>query len=52
MREFYGREADVRVIDMHTAEGTELAASYGVTHVPAVVVNGATKKAAKKGGKK
>jgi hypothetical protein len=48
VRDFYGTEADVRVIDMHTAEGAELAARYGVTHVPAVVVNGVVKKGGKK----
>ena len=48
MREFFGREADVRVIDMQTAEGAALAARYGITHVPAVVVNGKTKKGGKR----
>ena len=40
MREFYGPEAAVRGIDMHSEEGAALAARYGVTHVPAVVVVG------------
>lgn len=40
VREFYGPKAAVRVIDMHSEEGAALAAGYGVTHVPAVVVVG------------
>ena len=48
MRAFYGEEADVRVIDMHIKKGAELAASYGITRVPAVVVNGDVKKGGKK----
>ncbi len=40
MRAFYGEEADVRVIDMHSERGAALAEHYGVTHVPAVVVTG------------
>lgn len=40
MRALYGEEADVRVIDMHSARGAALAAGYGVTRVPAVVLAG------------